>query len=125
MKKLLIYLIIVLFTISSGAVIAGPKRKGDRGPTAFERDQQAAHEYRRQHPQQNRHHGHGYQKRYNGHREYHPRGYRGHWRSWDDWHHYYESHRHEYRNHRYYRHNGSLYFEFETDEGRFAFSIGR
>ena len=126
MKKLLVYFMIFLFTITSGVAIAGQGNRGkyDRG-TQFERDQRDAREYRKQHPRKDHHQWRGYRDRYHGHRQYHPKHYRGHWQSWHDWERYYHKHRHEYKHHRYYRQGGSLYFEFETEEGRFAFSIGR
>jgi len=128
MKKLIICLIVFLFTLSSGISIAG---QGNKQRGNHDQEQRQVQKYKKQHPQKyqrdrGHHYGHGYRDRYYGHRPQPPKHYRGHWRSWDDWDRYYRSHRHEYRHPRYYRDSrGSLYFEFETDEGRFAFSIGR
>jgi len=130
MKKIVIYIVSVIFMFS-GLAIAGQKQKGnhDNNRRGYEQEQRDVHQYRKkQGYKKNRgnHYGHGYRDRYYGHRPQPPKHYHGHWRSWDDWDRYYRSHRHEYRNQRYYRDSrGSLYFEFETDEGRFAFSIGR
>lgn len=116
MKKVIVYLIVLVFMLT-GTSIAGQGNR-DRGNKHHQR-----YEHKRTPP---RHYGEGYRYQYRGHRKHHPPHYRGHWRSWRAWEDYYHHHRHTYKRHRYYRDNsGSLYFEFETEEGRFAFSIGR
>ena len=120
MKKIIIYFIIAVFMFS-GISFAGQKGKRDQG-----RKQQNQHYKQKNKHRQPRHYGEGYRYQYHGKRKHHPRHYRGHWRSWRAWEDYHRHNRHRYKSHRYYRDKGgSLYFEFETEEGRFAFSIGR
>jgi hypothetical protein len=53
--------------------------------------------------------------------------YRGHWRSWNDWHRYYRSHPEIHRHGRYFHDGSHLMFQFCDPEsgGCFFFSIGR
>lgn len=116
MKKFIIFIVALITLTWTVPVIAKDKR--DRGP---KRDN-------RRYEQRDRHHrGDGYRYRYYGHRKQHKhRGhYRGHWKSWRRWEEHRRDHRRDYRESRYYRRDGQLYFEFENEDGRFVFSIGR
>ena len=118
MKKIIIYTIISIF------MFTGLAFSGQRG----DRHQNNKQQYRQKRDYKNhykRPNNHGYRYKYHGQRQYHPKHYRGHWRSWKSWNDHYRYNRKIYRHGRYYRNHGSLYFEFETDEGMFAFSIGR
>ncbi|MFZ0486263.1 MAG: hypothetical protein WAL83_04635 [Arenicellales bacterium] len=76
---------------------------------------------------------HGYRMRPYDHRSYdhesfrgHQYTYRGHWRSWDDWHHYRGLHPRVYERGHYFRQNGHLMFRFcDPGSSCFFFSIGR
>jgi len=79
----------------------------------------------RQNQRPPKYHGQGYRYNHHGRRHYHPKNYRGHWRSWREWNDHRRHNRRPYKEGRYYRQNGSLYFEFENEDGRFVFSIGQ
>jgi len=113
MRKTIIYTIVVVFMFC-GFAIAGP-RHHDRGHQKY-------HKYQKHTP---KHFEHGYRYKYHGKRQYRPKHYRGHWRSWHTWENHRRHHYHLYRHGRYYRHNGHLYFSFQTPDGIFTFSIGR
>jgi hypothetical protein len=115
MKKLFLF----LFAIFISIILVTPVNAG-RGDKGSQRGNQS---YERQHGPM--HYGQGYRFNHYDHRNYHPRNYRGHWRSWHEWDDHYRNHRNWYRDGRYYRENGFLYFEFENDGQRFCFSIGR
>jgi len=146
MKKLLVYLVALIFVFSSGILYAGENdhRKGNnykknevsqkydhrnnysqhRTDTRNDSHRYRGEDYnnRKYHPQNYR----GYRSQYSGNRNHHPQNYRGHWNSWNEWDTYYRNNRNQYRNGRYYKDSqGSLYFAFDTGEGSFAFSIGR
>ena len=75
--------------------------------------------YRERPYDKRRHHEH---YDYKGHRY----GYRGHWRSWDQWDRYAKAHPDISRHGTYYRENTHLMFRFcEPGTGCFFFSIGR
>lgn len=128
MKKVLIYCITLVFLLT-GLGFAG--QKGNQGnqkqkyDNRYENDQRDVHRYKQKYSKKDNHKYKGYRDRYYDHRKYHPNHYKGHWRSWNDWERYHKEHRRSYKQQRYYRNNDQLYFEFETDEGRFVFSIGR
>ena len=128
MKKLIIYCVIAIFTFG-GLAIAGQKHHRRHDQYTYEQEERAVRQWKKNHPEYRHpsryHKWKGYKDRYRGHRRYHPEHYRGHWESWNNWEDYYRQHRHKYRNHRYFRNDGSLYFQFQTDEGTFVFSIGR
>ena len=117
MKKafvLLSLLVSLTFIVPAMADKQKGRKNKDRGNKHYQKDDRP------------RHYGQGYRHKYHGKRHHRPRGhYRGHWRSWREWEDYRRHHRREYKRHRYYREGGSLYFEFETEDGRFVFSIGR
>jgi len=125
MKKYLIWLLVLLVSISFSTVSFAGKRGGGpkKNDEYYRKDGNLYKKNRTQKSPQ--YYGHGYRHRYYGKRHYHPRHYRGHWRSWRAWEDYRRHHHREYRRGHYYRKNNQLYFEFETDEGRFVFSIGR
>jgi len=123
MKKLVILLVVLITLAFTVPVTAKDKR--NKGP---QRDRGRYEQNDRGHGSMHR--GDGYRYKYYGHRQHHDQGrhrgnYRGHWRSWDSWKDHHRDHRRDYREGRYYRENGQLYFEFENDDGRFVFSIGR
>jgi len=122
MKKYLVWLLVLIFTFSfSGIASAGKKDKGRKQGKNYERQ----YKNERRDKRAPKYYGQGYRYNHHGRRHYRPNHYRGHWRSWrqfDD--HRRHNHR-DYRKGRYYRQNGSLYFEFENEDGRFVFSIGR
>ena len=72
-----------------------------------------------------KYYGQGYRYNHYDQRHYRPNHYRGHWRSWREWDDHRRHNSHSYKNGRYYRENNNLYFEFETEDGRFVFSIGK
>jgi len=124
MKKVIIYLIaaVFMFVGISFADGGGGGKQSNQGQK-YKAQKYIAPRLGDKPPQ---YHGQGYRYQYYGHRQNHPQHYRGHWRSWQAWEDYHRHNRHMYRNERYYRDSqGSLYFEFETKDGRFAFSIGR
>jgi hypothetical protein len=89
-------------------------------------DNDRRHDYRKyrgysEHPYQKHRRYQHYDHR--GHRY----GYRGHWRSWDQWHRYAKGHPEIYRHGVYYRDGGHLMFRFldPVSGGFFFFSIGR
>jgi hypothetical protein len=120
MKKILVYLMVAVF-LSTGVSFADRgKGKDYRQERVYKKvyKKKVIHEHHYYHDYR------GYAPKYRGYRYYNPRNYRGHWKSWQAWERYKRSKRH-YRDGRYYRSNGQLYFEFQTDDGAFAFSIGR
>lgn len=120
-KKVIISMVVVLFMFT-GVSFA---------------DQHMSHgQWKKQQKQQHRqylerqrhgpdHYGQGYRYQYRGQRHWRPRHYRGHWRSWQEWNSHRSHNPHVYNHGHYYRHGGSLYFQFRTPDGIFAFSIGR
>ena len=110
MRKLIISMLVLLFTLSFSLTALADRGRGN----AYGHMKQAPGYY-----------GQGYRYKYFGHRPYHPKNYRGHWMSWREWHDHYDHHRNWYRGGRYYHEGNQLYFEFENEDGRFVFSIGR
>jgi hypothetical protein len=129
MKKLIVALVALIFLMFSfgGAMAKNNKSRSDNQGQRYRQEQQRDNRgVKSKQRHQRNYRDDGYRYRYKGHRRHNPRhSYRGHWRSWRQW----DNHRHynhnSYEKGRYYREGGSLYFEFETDEGRFVFSIGR
>ena len=116
MKKVFLFLSVIFISLTlSAPVLAG---QGNRQRNQRYQDNRGMH-------QGPMHYGQGYRFNHYGHRNYHPRNYRGHWNSWYEWDDHYRHHRNWYHDGRYYRENGFLYFEFENEDGRFVFSIGR
>ncbi len=112
MKKLVIFIVVLITLCWTVPVIAKDKR--NRVPKRDNRYEQRDH-----------HDGYRY-RYYGGKRKQRHRGhYRGHWRSYN----HFEKHRmyrhRDYRRGRYYKRDNQLYFEFENEDGRFVFSIGR
>ena len=117
MKKLLILVLAIFLSLSFTMPVSADRRGKQK------RNSQGT--YQKQERRPNNHYRSGYRYRHHGHRRYHPNHYRGHWRSWNQWDRHRRHNHQNYRHGRYYRKNNNLYFEFETDEGRFVFSIGR
>ena len=117
MKKIIIYLIAAVFMFVGISFADGGDKQGRFG------QKYVAPRLGDKPPQ---YHGQGYRYQYYEPRQNPPQHYRGHWRSWQEWEDYHKHNRHMYQSERYYRDSqGRLYFEFETKQGRFAFSIGR
>ena len=121
MKKWFIGFLILIFTLSFSMVASAGQRDKGRKKQPQKRERQ----YKDDHRHQPRYYGQGYRYNHHGRRHYKPKQYRGHWRSWREWNDHRRHNNRPYREGRYYRQNGSLYFEFETEDGRFVFSIGR
>ena len=94
----------------------------DAGQKRDKRDKRQKQGYYQKQP---RYYGQGYRYKHHDRRHYRPKHYRGHWRSWREWEDHRRHNNRNYRKGRYYRHNNSLYFEFENEDGRFSFSIGK
>lgn len=122
MKKLLIGFLVLIFTLSFTMVTSAGQRDKDRKQQPQQRERQYKNDDRRQHP---RYYGQGYRYHHHDRRNYRPNHYRGHWRSWREWNDHRRHNHNWYRNGKYYRENNKLYFEFENEDGRFVFSIGR
>lgn len=124
MKKLVVFLIVLIFSLSTiSASIAGKndKRNQRRGGDEYNQhqryDNRGGNHWNRnykKHPRRSYHH-----KQYR-HRNYYNRG---HWNR-HDWNRHYNKNRHKYRSGKYYRQNGFLTFSFCEREGVcFSFSI--
>jgi len=119
MKKLLILAFALLISVS----FIMPVNAGQKQRQKQNKQQQKQQRYQKN--KQPRYYGQGYRYNHHGTRDYRPKHYRGHWRSWNEWESHRKYNRQPYRNGRYYRENNNLYFEFENEDGRFVFSIGK
>ncbi len=123
-KKIIISMTIVLFMfvgVSPGISFADQHMSHKQ----WKAQQKQTHRDYRNRQRGLNHYGQGYRYQYRGHRQHRPKHYRGHWRSWQEWNSHRSHNPHVYKRGHYYRHGGSLYFQFNTPDGIFAFSIGR
>ena len=127
-KKIIISIVVVLFMLT-GVSFADQHINRDRNQYMGHKEWKAQQKQkRRDYRNKERgldHYGQGYRYQHRGHRQHRPNHYRGHWRSWREWDSHRRHNRHMYNRGHYYRHGGSLYFQFNTPDGTFAFSIGR
>lgn len=133
MKKFIILVVVLIFSLTSFPAYAKDKRRGGdtRGNKQYHYNGYPKQQHRDR-GYRDRGRGHGRQKHYRHYGNYHRRprhhspNYRGHFNSRHAWNDYYRRHHREYRNERYYRGpDGFLRFGFcERDSGIcFSFSI--
>lgn len=118
MKKLAIILLSLIFVIAS---LSPAMAKNRRNKSYRNHDNGYHHGYHHRPLDRKRHY---YQRRDRRGRDHH---YRGHWRSWNDWHRYYRSHPKLHRHGRYFHDGPHLMFQFcePGTSNCFFFSIGR
>jgi len=122
MKKYFVWIFILFFSFAFNIIPADAGQRDKRQKKQGQKYEQRDKRRDQKHP---RYYGQGYRYNHHGRRHYRPKHYRGHWRSWRSWDDHRRHNHRDYRDGRYYRQDGSLYFEFENEDGRFVFSIGR